>query len=74
MYRRPKFLDLLLDVRREMAHEADYDVIAFAQMARLGSHQAVARNQPVTRVVTGEENKRLRTTSAKTKKRASARK
>jgi hypothetical protein len=36
MYRRPKFLELLLEIRREMAHEADYDVDLFVEMARHG--------------------------------------
>jgi len=38
MYRRPKFLELLLEIRREMAHEADYDVDLFVEMARHGGH------------------------------------
>ena len=36
MYRRPKFLELLLEIRQEMAHEADYDVDLFVEMARHG--------------------------------------
>ena len=36
MYRRPKFLEILLEIRREMAHEADYDVDLFAEMVRSG--------------------------------------
>jgi hypothetical protein len=69
MYRRPKFLEKLLEVRRTMALEADYDVIAFAHMARTGSSRAFARNQPVTRVVTEDESKTLKLTRAKVKKR-----
>lgn len=38
MYRRPKFLEILLEIRREMAHEADYDVDLFAEIVRSGSH------------------------------------
>lgn len=72
MYRRPKFLEKLLDVRRVMSREADYDVIAFAQMARTGS--AVARNQPVTRVVTEDDNKTRRTSPANIKKHIAVRK
>ena len=34
MYRRPKFLELLLEIRRETAHEADYDVDLFVEMTR----------------------------------------
>jgi hypothetical protein len=37
MYRRPKFLELLLEIRREMAHEADYDVDLFVENVRHGS-------------------------------------
>lgn len=38
MYRRPKFLEVLLDIRREMAHEVDYDTDLFAEMIRSGRH------------------------------------
>ena len=34
MYRRPKFLEILLEIRQEMAREADYDVDLFAEMIR----------------------------------------
>lgn len=37
MYRRPKFLEVLLDIRQEMAREADYDVDFFAEMVRTGT-------------------------------------
>ena len=37
MYRRPKFLEVLLEIREKMAVEADYDVDLFAEMARSGS-------------------------------------
>jgi len=37
MYRRAKFLEILLEIRQEMAHEADYDVELFAEIARHGS-------------------------------------
>ena len=36
MYRRPKFLEVLLEIRQEMARQADYDVDLFAEMARAG--------------------------------------
>lgn len=34
MYRRPKFLEALLEIRREMALEADYDVDLFVETVR----------------------------------------
>lgn len=36
MYRRPKFLEILLEIRQEMSREADYDVDLFAEMIRTG--------------------------------------
>ena len=36
MYRRPKFLETLIEIRLAMAQEADYDVDLFAEMARSG--------------------------------------
>jgi hypothetical protein len=36
MYRRPKFLEVLLEIRQEMARLADYDVDLFVEMARSG--------------------------------------
>jgi hypothetical protein len=74
MYRRPKFLEKLLDVRREMALESDYDVIVFAQMTRTGSNQPAARNLPVTRVVTGDESNLRRTQLTKNKHRSAVKK
>jgi hypothetical protein len=34
MYRRPKFLEILHQIREEMSREADYDVDLFAEMVR----------------------------------------
>ena len=36
MYRRPKFLEVLLEIRQEMARQADYDVDLFAEIVRSG--------------------------------------
>jgi hypothetical protein len=44
MYRRPKFLELLLDIRKEMAHEVDYDTDLFAEMIRSGRHTSPTRS------------------------------
>ena len=48
MYRRPKFLELLLEIRQEMAAEADYDVELFAELARSG-HRSEPRLRTVSR-------------------------
>ena len=37
MYRRPKFLTVLLKIREAMSREADYDVDLFAEMVRSGA-------------------------------------
>ena len=37
MYRKPKFLEVLHEIREEMSREADYDVDLFAEMVRTGS-------------------------------------
>jgi hypothetical protein len=37
MYRRPKFLTVLHDIREAMSREADYDVDLFAEMVRAGA-------------------------------------
>jgi hypothetical protein len=36
MYRRAKFVEILLEIREEMAQEADYDVDLFAELTRSG--------------------------------------
>jgi hypothetical protein len=36
MYRRPKFLEVLLEIRQAMSREADYDIDLFAEMVRSG--------------------------------------
>jgi len=34
LYRRPKFLEVLLGIRDDMAREADYDIDLFVEKAR----------------------------------------
>ncbi len=40
MYRRPKFLEVLIKIREEMAREADYDTDLFAEIVRSGRRPA----------------------------------
>jgi hypothetical protein len=47
MYRRPKFLDILLDIRSSMSAEADNDIGDFVQAIRSGK-PAPARQRTVT--------------------------
>lgn len=39
MYRRPKFLEILHEIREEMSREADYDMDLFAELARSGKRE-----------------------------------
>ncbi|MEJ7622485.1 MAG: hypothetical protein WKF34_00685 [Pyrinomonadaceae bacterium] len=45
MYRRPKFLEALIEIRREMAEAAGHNVEAYAEMIRLG-HPPPTRPSP----------------------------
>ena len=46
MYRRPKFLTVLIRIRETMSREADYDVDLFTEMVRSGvqPEQGTVRN------------------------------
>lgn len=43
MYPRSKFQEVLLEIRQEMAREADFDVDLFAEIVRTGSGPRDAR-------------------------------
>ena len=57
MYRRPKFLEVLLEIRQEMSREADYDVDLFAEMVRSGKFSDVESNSDfrIKSIETGEQ-------------------
>jgi hypothetical protein len=59
MYRRPKFLEILLEIRRDMAHEVDYDTDLFAEMIRSGRHTDAQRDYRL--VYEDEKPKKTRT-------------
>ena len=50
MYRRPKFLEILHEIRETMSREADYDMDLFAEMVRSGARPGHGR----ARVIRGE--------------------
>jgi hypothetical protein len=65
MYRRPKFLEILLEIRQEMAREADYDADLFTEMLRAGSFP----NDKIVYQLTDEQSfkeKKLKNTKLKT--------
>ena len=51
MYRRPKFLEVLLKIREEMAREADYDVDLFAETVRADLGPAVRSEHTIVDAV-----------------------
>ena len=53
MYRRPKFLEVLLEIRQEMARDADYDVDLFAEMVRSGK---IAENEKIHALAETDSN------------------
>ncbi len=45
MYRRPKFLEVLLEIRQAMSREADYDIDLFAEMIRSGKFKVESETE-----------------------------
>lgn len=45
LYRRPKFLEILHEIREEMSRDVDYDVDLFAETVRTGKKQKRDRNE-----------------------------
>lgn len=45
LYRRPKFLEILHEIREEMSREVDYDVDLFAETIRTGNKQKKDQNE-----------------------------
>lgn len=43
MYRRPRFLEVLHEIREEMSREVDYDMDLFAEMLRSGKRPRYGR-------------------------------
>lgn len=52
MYRRPKFLEILHEIREEMSREADYDMDLFTEMVRSGARPRQGR----ARIIRGERS------------------
>ena len=53
MYRRSKFLEVLIEIRQEMAREADYDVDFFTEIARSGNSPRKQNRHPLTDAPSG---------------------
>jgi hypothetical protein len=61
MYSRPRFLELLIEIREEMARQADFDVDLFVEKVRSGKWvsdvqaEAVAE-KPISKKKAGNDN------------------
>ena len=57
MYPRSKFQEVLLEIRQEMAREADFDVDLFAEIVRTGSGPWDARIHSIADQQPGERTR-----------------
>jgi len=57
MYRRPKFLEILLEIRQKMSREADYDVDLFAEKILTGKFEKSENIFDLTEPKTGGNQK-----------------
>ena len=55
MYRRTRFLEVLLEIRQEMAREADYDTDLFAESVRAGKNAAAEKIHALSEFETKDE-------------------
>lgn len=46
MYRRSKFQELLIEIRQEMAREADFDTDLFVELARRETQKSDRQDEP----------------------------
>jgi hypothetical protein len=60
MYRRTKFLEVLLKIREEMARESDYDVDFFVEMVRSGIQPATDLRYSLGEAENGSASHRTR--------------
>jgi hypothetical protein len=67
MYRRPKFLEVLHEIREEMSREADYDMDSFAEMVR--NEQPGKRQKEKGKNIKKEEEQSFKDRSPKSKDR-----
>jgi hypothetical protein len=65
MYRRPKFLEVLLKIREEMARESDYDVDFFVEMVRNGMQPATDDRYAIGETENGNQKTQNRNSGKK---------
>lgn len=59
MYRRTRFLEVLLEIRQEMARAADYDTDLFAELVRAGKNAADEKIHALNEFETKDEKTKL---------------
>jgi len=65
MYRRPRFLEILIAIREEMARDADFDVDLFVEMARNGKGFERSEQHSMTDHETNTNHRSVRRTLTK---------
>lgn len=65
MYRRPKFLEVLIRIREEMAREADYDTDLFSEIVRSGSVSKKKRSHSLAELSVAEAERKSKRTVRK---------
>ncbi|HVQ55940.1 MAG TPA: hypothetical protein VMS29_04220 [Pyrinomonadaceae bacterium] len=65
MYRRPRFLEILIAIREEMARDADFDVDLFVEMARNGKGFERSEQHSMTDRETNANHRSVRRTLTK---------
>jgi len=61
MYRRPKFLEELLEIREQMSRDSFYDADLFAEQVRSGNFGAKKRHPETHRGARPEANEKKKT-------------
>ena len=67
MYRRPRFLEILIGIREEMAREADFDVDLFVENLRTG-HRSDVRSKKYSMNVEEKSKAALQKEESKSKR------
>ncbi len=60
MYRRPKFLEILLEIREQMSRDVDYDVDLFAEMVRSGKIARKEKKFGLDKVKNKKDDKKIK--------------
>lgn len=67
MYRKPKFLEVLHEIREEMSREADFDVDLFAEMVRSGRFSSLSLSKTLYTESTHSVSSKNKSVKAKRK-------